>query len=222
MNEKSYKDIDDQMDFSPFNIQNENSKSTKKQIKSTSESLFTIVIHFPSHKSYSFEVPQNWTTKKLLAFIKSTFKREFNKFSPFFIYHGKSLSPASESILKEYFQSDKINHVIITLKKFSQEIRNDDNQNNLMLKTNKDVFKSDEFLEMEKNVFDDYLKIFKNNSINNFPFMNPAYNHRREQIKINSTLEKLAEFEPVPLEEFPFRNYFQFNIILKPPFFISL
>ena len=215
MNEKDYKDIDDQMDFSPFNIQNDNSKSTKKQIKSNPEDLFTIVIHFPSHKSYSFEVPQNWTTKKLLSFIKSTFKREFNKFSPFYIYHGKSLSTASESLLKEYLSSDKINHVIITLKKFSKEIRNDENQNNLILKTNKDVFKSEEFLEMEKNAFDDYLKIFKNNSINNFPFMNPAYNHRREQIKINSTLEKLAAFEPVPLEEFPFRQYFQFNIIFK-------
>ena len=45
--------------------------------------------------------------------------------------------------------------------------------------------------------------------------MNPSYNHRREQIKINSTLEKLEAFEPVPLEEFPFRQYFQFNIIFK-------
>ena len=215
MNEKDYRDMDDQMEFSPFNIQNANSKSTKKKITSNVDSLFTVVIHFPSHKSYSFEAPQNWTTKKLISFVKSTFNKEFNKCSPMYIYHGKSLSPTSESLLKEYFQSDKINHVIITLKRVSQEIRNDENQNNLIFKTNKDIFKSEEFIEMEKSVFDDYLKIFKNNSINNFPFMNPAYNHRREQIKINSTLEKLAAFEPVPLEEFPFRNYFQFNIIFK-------
>ena len=69
MNEKDYKDIDDQIDFSSFNINKDNSKSTKKQIKTNSESLFTVVIHFPSHKSYSFDVPQNWTTKKLLSFI---------------------------------------------------------------------------------------------------------------------------------------------------------
>ena len=62
---------------------------------------------------------------------------------------------------------------------------------------------------------DDYIKIFQNNTINTFPLMNPAYNHRREQIKINSALEKIAAFEPVPLEEFPTRNYFQLNIIFK-------
>lgn len=36
--------------------------------------------------------------------------------------------------------------------------------------------------------------------------MNPAYNHRREQINLNSELEKLAAFEPVPLEDFPREN----------------
>ena len=209
MNEK---DIDEQINISE---QKENISSTKKNQKTEPESIFIVVIHLPNHKSFSFEVPQTWNTKKLLTFITTTFKTEFKKSSPVFIFHGNTLSSFSESPLKDYFQVGKINHIVITLKKISQENPEENNQNNINLKTNKDVFKTDEFCEMEKNAIDDYIKIFQNNTINTFPLMNPAYNHRREQIKINSALEKIAAFEPVPLEEFPTRNYFQLNIIFK-------
>ena len=215
MNEKDDKDMDELMYYSPFSNQNKNQKSSKIKINPDNDSIFTVVIRLPYHKSFSFEVPQTWTTRKLLSFIKSTFKVEFKKSTPFFVFHGHSLSSTSESPLKDYFQPDKINVVIVTLKKFNQENNDENAQNNFFLKTNKEVFKSDEFCEMEKNVIDDYFKIFKNNSINNFPFMNPAYNHRREQIISNSSLDRLAAFEPIPLEEFPTRNYFQLNIIFK-------
>ena len=49
--------------------------------------------------------------------------------------------------------------------------------------SNNEIFKSDEFSDMEKNALDDYNKIFKENTFNNFPIMSPAYNKRREQIK---------------------------------------
>ena len=213
MNEKDEKDTDEQIDFSEINTQKESLLFSKKKINSNSESLFTIVIHIPNHKVYSFEVPQNWTTKKLIYFIKSTFKLEFTKSTPIFIFHGNSLSETIEFSLKEIFQSNKINHIIIIKKQIQENKEN--NINDFISKSNKEVYKSEEFCKMEKNVIDDYIKIFKNNSINNFPFMNPAYNHRRKQIPMNSTLERLAAFEPQPLEEFPTRNYFQFHIIFK-------
>ena len=203
------------IDFSIYNSQKDYLNSAKNKTNSDSDSLYIVVIHFPNHKSFSFQVPQTWTTRKLISFIKSIFKPEFKKSTSNFLFHGNQLSTSSESPLKDFFQPDKINHIVITLKSISQENINENSQNvnDLFLKTNKEVFKSDEFSKMEKNAIDDYYKIFKNNTINNFPLMNPAYNSRREQITYNSTLDKLAEFEPVQLEDFPFRNYFQLNII---------
>ena len=213
MNEK---DIEEPLEYSTLNNQKDQKEYfnlNKKNIDS--DSLFTIVIHFPNKRTFSFEVPQIWTTKKLISFIKSTFNPEFKKSTSNFIYHGNLLSPFSESPLKDYFKLDKINHIVITLKNINQENNNENIQNNLNLKTNTEVFKSDEFIKLENSYMDDYFKIFKNNAINNFPIMNPSYNHRREQIKNNSILEKLEELEPIPLEDFPFRNYFQLNIIFK-------
>ena len=217
MLEKDYVDVEKEpMDFQVYNSQKDNLNTIKKKISSDKDtSTYIVVIHFPNHKSYSFEVPQVWTTKKLLSFVTSTFKPEFKKKTPNFIFHGNQLSSSSESPLKDYFQPEKINHVIITFKNISQDSINENDMNNLFSKTNKEVFKSDEFCKMEKYAIDDYFKIFKNNSMNNFPLMNPAYNNRREQITNNSTLDRLAAFEPVPLEDFPFRNYFQLNIIFK-------
>ena len=178
------------------------------------DSIFMVVIHLPNKKAFSLEVPQSWSTKKLLNFINLTFKLEFKKMFPIFVFHGNSLSLSSESPLTDYFHKEKVNHIIITLKKGYQD-NNSNVLNNLNLKTNKEVFKSEEFSNIEKLAINDYFKIFKNNAFNNFPLMNPAYNHRREQIKQSSVLERLADFEPMPLEDFPFRNYFQLKIIFK-------
>ena len=215
MNEK---DLDETIDFSNINYQKDNQNSLKKNIYSDLDKIFIVVVHFPNRKTFSFEAPQIWNTKKLLDFIKSTFKPEFEKCLPNFIFHGNELSQFSESPLKDYLKSDTINHILITLKKQNQEneFENEENsQDNLYLKTNKEVFKTEEFCNMEKVILEDYVKIFKNNYINNFPLMNPSYNQRREQIKKNPVLEKLEEFEPVQIEEFPVRNYFQFKIIFK-------
>ena len=220
MNEKDDKYTEKEtIDFPIFNSQKDY-LNTKKKNNTDSESVYIIVIHFPNHKSYSFQVPQIWNNNKLISFIQSTFKPEFTKNSPIFIFHGNHLSPFSETPLKDFLETDKINHIIITLKNQIQDNLNENTQNtsninNLSLKSNKEVFKSDEFCKMEKYAIDDYFKIFKNEAINNFPLMNPSYNNRREQIITNSTLDKLANFEPIPLEDFPFRNYFQLNIIIK-------
>ena len=208
------------IDFSIYNSQKDYLNSAKNKTNSDSGSLYIVVIHFPNHKSYSFQIPQTWTIRKLISFIKSTFKPEFKKNTSNFLFHGNQLSASNESPLKDFFQPDKINHIIITLKSISQENINENSQNindipNLFLKTNKEVFKSEEFSKMEKRAIDDYYNIFKHNTINHFPLMNPAYNSRREQITYDSALDKLAEFEPVQLEDFPFRNYFQLNIIFK-------
>ena len=184
MNEK---DIEEPLEYSTLNNQKDQKEYfnlNKKNIDS--DSLFTIVIHFPNKRTFSFEVPQIWTTKKLISFIKSTFNPEFKKSTSNFIYHGNLLSPFSESPLKDYFKLDKINHIVITLKNINQENNNENIQNNLNLKTNTEVFKSDEFIKLENSYMDDYFKIFKNNAINNFPIMNPSCNHRRQQIKNNS------------------------------------
>ena len=134
------------------------------------------------------------------------------------------LQPFSESLLKNYFDPLKLNHIIVTLKdkekeKMENEQSPDQNNKNILdtifSKSNKEVFKTQEFCDMEKYVMEDYNNIFKEDSFNNFPLMSPAYNKRREQIKYDPQTEKFAQFEPVPLEDFPFRNYFQLKIIFK-------
>jgi len=78
MNEK---DLDEQINFVPFNESKEIPTINKRAIKIRKESIFTIVIHFPNHRAFSFKVPQNWNTKKLLSFINSIFKSEFANLS---------------------------------------------------------------------------------------------------------------------------------------------
>ena len=67
-------------------------------------------------KTFSFTIPNTWTTKKLLSFIILTFKSEFKNSIPIFLYNGNILQPFSETELKEYFNPYKINNIIITLK----------------------------------------------------------------------------------------------------------
>ena len=209
------KDTEEPFEFSSFNNQKKILNSNKENINTDIDSSFIIVIHFPNKKIFSFNVPQKWNTKKLLSFITSAFKPEFKQSSATFIFQGNLLSPSSESSLKDYLKTDKLNHIRIGLKDINKENNTDEILNNLRLKANSEVFKTEEFSKMENNFMDDYFKIFNNNPLNTFPLMNPSYNDRREQIKKNSLLEKLEEFEPAPLEDFPKRNYFQLNIIFK-------
>ena len=209
------KDIEESINYSSNNYAKDKVQSSNKDIKLESDSNFIIVILFLNKKNFSIEVPKIWNTKKLLYFIMYIFKSEFNNSKPVFILKGEPLSPQSETPLKDILNSSKINYLTISLKSNNQENQNNADINNLNLKTNKEVFNSDEFIEMERKAIDDYIKIFRKNSVNTFPLMNPAYNHRREQININSELEKLAAFEPVPLEDFPRGKYFQLKIIFK-------
>ena len=215
---------DDQMDFIQYNQPFQKSKSDNINYQETNQvSEFAVLLHFSSSKSFSFKIPNSWNTKKLISFISLTFKSEFRNSIPTFIYKGNALQNFSESLLKEYFEPLKLNHIIITLKdkeknNSKEESSNKNNKNildTLFSKSNKEVFKTEEFCDMEKYVMNDYQKIFKEDSLNNFPLMSPAYNQRREQIKYDPQTEKFAQFEPVPLEDFPLRNYFQLKIIFK-------
>ena len=68
-----------------------------------------------------------------------TFKSEFNNSKLVFILKGNSLSPQSETPLKEILNSDKVNYMTISLKSNIQENQNNNDKNNLSLKTNKEV-----------------------------------------------------------------------------------
>ena len=223
----------DQFDYiqtsNPFQQKSKQNISPIQNIQETNQ--FTIVLHFSSTKAFSFVIPNTWTTKKLLSFILTTFKSEIRNLIPVIIYKGNLMQTFSETVLKDYLEPFKLNHIIITLKdkekNNSQEENkenkdnNVDNNNkknildNIYSKSNKEVFKTEEFCDMEKYVMNDYTKIFKEDSLINFPLMSPAYNSRREQMKYDSQTEKLAQFEPIPLEDFPFKNYFQLKIIFK-------
>ena len=224
----------DQLDLDQNNqsIQpNQKSKSVLDNNQNLQESSqiseFTVLIHFSITKTFSFTIPNTWTTKKLLSFIILTFKSEFKNSIPIFLYNGNILQPFSETELKEYFNPYKINNIIITLKEKEKNAQKEENNNNtntnnnknildiLSSKSNKEVFKTEEFCYMERDIINDYNKIFKEDSLINFPLMSPAYNQRRQQIKYDSQTEKLAQFEPIPLEDFPLMNYFQLKIIFK-------
>ena len=231
-------------DFEQFDFNQQNQKTSIK-IDSTQNldesNQYIIVVHFSLSKSFSFSIPTSWDSKKLISFIVLTFKSELKHKIPAFICKGKLKLPFNETSLKDYLDTSKVNHIMIALED-KENIQNpiqQDNQdkdkdktiltkekkeNDLEYKnilkvifalSNNEIFKSDEFADMEKDALDDYNKIFKENSFNNFPIMSPAYNKRREQIKYDSQTERLAQFEPIPLEDFPFSNYFQLKIIFK-------
>ena len=205
------------------NIKKSNNKNNNL-LEKKENSHFIINIHFPPNKSFSFKVPDSWSIKKLISFISSTFKTEFSNSIPMFLFKGNLLQQNNEASLKDYFNYDKLNNIIVTFKDKTKSDNNNNNEmknpgsnifDNLYSKTNKEVYKTDEFNEIEKNTLKDYINIFKEDSLINFPLMNPAYNRRREQIKTDSSTERLAEFEPIPLEDFPIRNYFQLKILFK-------
>ena len=215
---------DDQPEYIQYNHPFQKSKINQISISpSNSFSELSILLRFSNSNSFSFQVPNSWTTKKLISFILLTFKQEFKNSIPNLIFKGNILSSSDESLLKENFDPLKMNQIIVLLKdkeknNQKEETSNKTNKNildNIYSKSNKEVFKTDEFNEMEKYIMDDYNKIFQENSLNNFPLMSPAYNQRREQIKYDPHTEKFAMFEPIPLEDFPIRNYFQLKIIFK-------
>ena len=207
-----------------------NQPQQKPAFQNISESnQFTIVIHFSPTKSFSFTIPDTWDCRKLISFISLTFKSELRHKIPSFIFNGMKL-PFNETPLKEYLNSSKINHILITLQDretmksqiIDESTENKENNHehknklkNIYSLSNNEIFKSEEFNNMEKSAIDDYNKIFKESTFNNFPIMSPAYNKRREQIKYDSQTERLAQFEPIPLEDFPFSNYFQLKILFK-------
>ena len=160
----------DQLDLDQNNqsIQpNQKSKSgldNNQNLQESSQiSEFTVLIHFSITKTFSFTIPNTWTTKKLLSFIILTFKSEFKNSIPIFLYNGNILQPFSETELKEYFNPYKINNIIITLKEKEKNAQKEENNNNtntnnnknildiLSSKSNKEVFKTEEFCYMEKN-----------------------------------------------------------------------
>ena len=229
-------------DLEQFDFNQSQPKTTIKI--ETSQNLdesnqFIIVIHFSPSKSFSFTIPNTWDSKKLISFIILTFKSELRHKIPTFISKGTIKLPFNDTPLKDILDSSKVNHIMIALQdkemfkallqqenkevkqnKENKENKENDTEHKKILKaifslSNNEIFKSDEFCDMENNTLDDYNKIFKENALINFPIMSPAYNKRREQIKYESQAEKLAQFEPIPLEDFPLINYFQLKIIFK-------
>ena len=83
------------------------------------------------------------------------------------------MQSSSEIELKEYLNLTKANHIIITLKQKDLNSSKEDQKNNknildnIYSKSNKEVFKTDEFCDMERNIMTDYSKIFKEESFNN-------------------------------------------------------
>ena len=206
-------------DLEQFDLNQQNQKSIK--IDSTQNldesNQYIIVIHFSLSKSFSFSIPTSWDSKKLISFIILTFKSELRHKIPAFICKGNLKLPFNETSLKDYLDTSKVNHIMIALEdkesiqnqiqqenkgnKDKQILNKDKKENDLEYKnilkaifslSNNEIFKSDEFADMEKNALDDYNKIFKENTFNNFPIMSPAYNKRREQIKYDSQTERLA------------------------------
>ena len=225
----------DQIDYiqtnNPFQSKTKQNISSIQNIQETNQ--ITILLHFSSTKAFSFVIPNTWTTKKLISFILTTFKSEIRNSIPVIFYKGNLMQTFSETVLKDYLDPVKLNHIIITLKEKDKNISKEENKenkdnnidnnnnnkknilDNIYSKSNKEVFKTEEFCDMEKYVMNDYTKIFKEDSLMNFPLMSPAYNSRREQIKYDSQTERLSQFEPIPLEDFPLKNYFQLKIIFK-------
>ena len=87
-------------DFIQYNSPFQKSKINQITIQSSNTlSEFTILLRFSKSKSFSFKIPNSWTTKKLISFILQTFKSEILNSIPNFIYKGNIMQPFDESLL---------------------------------------------------------------------------------------------------------------------------
>ena len=164
----------------------------------------------PNNETFSVQIPYNWTIKKLKKFVLKTFEDNFVNTKQTFIYQTNILEKFNNITTRELFKNNKINIIIINLKKQSNELKEDLSKMNI-----NDLLNFQEFKDSEKIAFENYYKSLPSQKISytTFPIMNPVLTHKITIL--NNENSKLSSFDPGSLEKFPARDYFKFEILFR-------
>ena len=164
----------------------------------------------PNNETISVQIPYNWTIKKLKNFVLKTFEDNFINTKQTFIYQTNILEKYNNLTTRELFKNNKINIIIINLKKQSNELKEDLSKMNI-----NDLLNFQEFKDSEKITFENYCKSLpsKKVSYTTFPIMNPVLINKITLL--NNENSKLSSFDPGSLEKFPVRDYFKFEILFR-------
>ena len=173
--------------------------------------FYNIILKFlPNIETFSIEVPSYWTVKKLNKFIISTFEHDFNNTESIFIYKTKPLEKYFGLTLKELFKQNKTNLIIINFKEDSSNLKEQ-----LAKIHSNEIFTKNEFIDLENKLFNSYFKLYPKNQISykTFPIMSSGLKRRIEIV--NHKKKKFDYNDFGSFEKFPFKNYFQVEIIFK-------
>jgi len=173
--------------------------------------IYSIILKFmPNNETVSVQIPYNWTIKKLKNFVLKTFEDNFINTKYTFIYQANILEKYYNLTTRELFKNNKINIIIINIKKQPNDLKEDLSKMNI-----NDLLNFQEFKDSEKITFENYCKSLptKKISYTTFPIMNPVLTHKITIL--NNENSKLSSFDPGSLEKFPVRDYFKFEILFR-------
>ena len=193
----------------------DNSKLKTENSFITTADRFWIVLKFTkSTKTYSFQIPLDWTFSKLIRFIEYTFDEEITHHAPSYVYKGKQITKeAYQTPLTELFTTTNTNYVLVLSQTTAQSSDNN-------LKTYKDIITSSEFIAAENNMLESYLYSMNKAtstsfSLNSFPLMHYAITQRVKHIYNNNAFRRYGSLKPQKIENYPFRDYFKLALILR-------
>ena len=174
------------------------------------KSIYTVLLRFPNQEIISVQIPHNWKIKKLIKFILNSFEENFQNCKSSFIFQGYPLEKYNNLSTKDLFKNNKINIIIISLKKEKNEFKEDLSKMNIS-----DLLNFQEFKESEKIYYENYINSFPKNklSYSTFPIMNPALINKITIL--NNEKKKLSNYDSGSLEKFPLREYFKFEILFR-------
>ena len=172
---------------------------------------YNIILKFiPNVETFSIEVPSYWTVKKLNKFIISTFEHDFTNTESIFIFKTKPLEKYFGLTLKELFNENKTNLIIINFKENSSNLK----EQITKIHSN-EILKKSEFIDIENKIFNSYCQLYPKNEISykTFPIMASGL---KKRIYIANNNNKKFDYNDFgSFEKFPFKNYFQVEIIFK-------
>ena len=182
-----------------------------KIINENEDFCYNIILKFlPNVGTFSIEVPSYWSVKKLNKLIISTFEHDFKNTESIFIYKTKPLKKYFCLTLKELFNQNKTNLIIINFKEDSSNLKEQ-----LTKIHSNEILTKNEFIDIENKLFNSYEKLYPKNQISykTFPIM--ASGLKRRIAIVNNKNKKFDYNDFGSFEKFPFKNYFQVEIIFK-------
>lgn len=205
--------------------------NSKKEDIENIESLKSnqIILKFSSiSKTFSFQMPKNWTARQLKHFIRYSFPEDV-KNSIVNLYIGAKQIQEGEKILSLFNKIDEIKMIIVILKK--SEAVNEElvilNKKFTNITPPKEIMQTKEFDKFERYLYYHFADLIeeKTNSrkmVNHLPFMHYNFDNRIKIVSEKNSMTKMNNFEEKQIVNYPYRDYIKLELIFKLVLFFIL